>query len=64
LWNPSLKIWFDGPKDPNLVLLKVEPKQAHYWETINGKLVAGLKMLFASITGATPDLGREGELRM
>ncbi|MDV6377046.1 pyridoxamine 5'-phosphate oxidase family protein [Sporosarcina sp. GW1-11] len=26
LWNDQMKHWFDGPEDPNLVILKIEPQ--------------------------------------
>lgn len=25
IWNDHMKSWFDGPNDPNLVILKIEP---------------------------------------
>ena len=25
IWNDHMKKWFDGPEDPNLVILKIEP---------------------------------------
>lgn len=25
VWNENLEPWFDGPEDPNLVILKIEP---------------------------------------
>jgi general stress protein 26 len=33
LWNPLVKAWFpDGLDDPDLVLLKVTPERAEYWQ--------------------------------
>ena len=33
LWQAGWKLWFpDGPDDPNLVLLEVEPERAEYWD--------------------------------
>lgn len=29
-WNDSLNRWLDGPKDPNYVLLRLEPKTIYY----------------------------------
>lgn len=28
VWNDGMKAWFDGPNDPNLVILKVTPESA------------------------------------
>ncbi|MFJ8065786.1 pyridoxamine 5'-phosphate oxidase family protein [Psychrobacillus sp. NPDC096426] len=27
VWNNALKGWFDGPEDPNLIILKITPTQ-------------------------------------
>lgn len=34
-WSPSMKVWFpDGPKDPHLTLIVVEPCCAEYWDRV------------------------------
>lgn len=34
LWNPALKAWFPkGLEDPDIALLKVDVKQAEYWDS-------------------------------
>jgi general stress protein 26 len=43
LWKESFKLWFDGPDDPRLVLLKVVPRDAEYWDTSG---IRGLKFAF------------------
>jgi general stress protein 26 len=54
LWKESFKLWFDGPDDPRLVLLKVTPRDAEYWDTSG---IRGLKFAFkaakAYLTGGT-----------
>ncbi len=33
LWSASWKLWFpEGPEDPRLVLIDVEPDRAEYWD--------------------------------
>ncbi len=33
LWSASWKLWFaQGPEDPKLVLIDVEPERAEYWD--------------------------------
>ncbi|NND45411.1 MAG: pyridoxamine 5'-phosphate oxidase family protein [Xanthomonadales bacterium] len=33
LWSPSMKLWFpDGPGDPHLALIAVEPLLGEYWD--------------------------------
>lgn len=43
LWKESFKLWFDGPDDPRLVLLKIAPRDAEYWDTTG---IRGLKFAF------------------
>jgi general stress protein 26 len=43
LWKDSFKLWFDGPDDPRLALLKVTPRDAEYWDTSG---IRGLKFAF------------------
>src|SRR5689334_7757574 len=37
LWKESFKLWFDGPKDPRIVLLRVTPLDAEYWDTTGAR---------------------------
>lgn len=62
LWNPILKIWFDGPKDPNITLIKVLPTDGFYWDTKNNKAVQLVKMLAGMVTGKELDDSIEGNL--
>jgi len=64
-WTPIAKIWFDGGKDdPTIRLIKVEPRDGHYWDTQHGKIVSGLKMLFSTLTGQHDEDGRQGDLKV
>lgn len=51
LWNPMWKNWFDGPDDPSIALLRVDPQDAEYWDS-GSRAVMLLKMAFAAVTGA------------
>ena len=63
LWNPFLKVWFQGGKDdPKISLIKVEPTNVYYWDTKHGEMVAFVKMAAAIITGKTMDDSVEGNL--
>jgi len=34
LWSPSMKIWFpEGPDDPHLTLIVVDPDYAEFWDS-------------------------------
>ncbi len=63
LWNPLLKVWFQGGKDdPNITLIKVEPTNVYYWDTKHGDMIAFVKMAASIVTGKTMDDSVEGNL--
>tara|TARA_R110002050_G_scaffold54521_5_gene123260 strand:- start:157 stop:657 length:501 start_codon:yes stop_codon:yes gene_type:complete len=64
LYGSGDDAWFDGVDDPNITALKIEPEDAHYWDTKNGKIISLLKMAKGAITGNEPDLGEEGDLKV
>jgi general stress protein 26 len=61
LWTPADQAWWDGPDDPNIRLITVDPHDAELWKGPN-RLIAGAKMLAAAVTGAEPDLGENVKL--
>ena len=64
LWTPLAKAWFtEGKEDPSITLLKVTPKEGHYWDTKNGKVISLLKIAVSAITGKTSDNGVEGKVK-
>lgn len=64
LYGSGDDAWFDGVDDPNITALKIQPDDAHYWDTKNGKVISLLKMVGGAITGNEPDLGHEGKLKV
>lgn len=65
LWNPIVKAFFpEGKDDPNLSLVKIKPEAAHYWDTINGKMITWFKMAASAVTGNQNDVGVEGKLKV
>lgn len=63
LWNPLLKVWFQGGKDDlNISLLKVVPTNVYYWDNKHGDVIAFAKMAASIITGKTMDDSVEGKL--
>jgi general stress protein 26 len=63
LWSVWAKAWWDSPDDPNIVVLKVVPTQAEYWDT-PGKIVATVKMAVAAATNTRPQIGDMGKVAM
>ena len=65
LWTSLAKAWFpEGKDDPNLSVIKIVPQDAHYWDTINGKVITLLKVAKAVITGNPSNIGVEGKINV
>ena len=65
LWTMWVKTWFtEGPDDPELTIIKVEPASAYYWDTKNNKMVSMLKIMAGAITGKTMDDSVEGHIEI
>jgi len=58
LWNPMNKAFFEGPDDPDLVLLRVDAERAEYWDGPTGKMRQLFNMARSAVTG---DHGHAGE---
>ncbi len=63
MYSLFVNTWFDGKEDPNITIIRFEPKEGHYWDTKNGKFVALAGMVFGAITGKETDNSVEGDLR-
>lgn len=65
LWKAIDKTWFnEGPGDPTLTIIRVEPQDAYYWDTKNGKVVSLVKIAIGAVTGKELDGGIEGKLSL
>lgn len=64
-WSPLAGAYFEnGKDDPELSTVRVTPKEAHYWESKDGKIISLAKILFAAATGTAPDEGRQGDIKV
>lgn len=65
LWSPATKIWFkEGKDDPNISLIKVHPKSAHYWDTEGNKISNFIKFLASVATGSNLVSGVQGNINV
>jgi general stress protein 26 len=56
LWNASVDAWMpEGADSPAVVLLKVSPNHAEYWDSKSSKLVQLFSMAKALATGKPPE---------
>lgn len=64
LWSPMAKAWFpEGVDDPRLILIKVEPRRAEYWDSASSKMVTLFAFAKAVIAGRRLEPGEVGEHR-
>ena len=55
-WNEFFKAWFEGPEDPNIILIEVKIVRAEYWDNKGGKLGGLADIAIGAITGKTNTL--------
>ncbi len=61
LWSPILKTWFpEGLDTPDIALVRVRPRSAHYWESDVSRMRILSSFLKAAVTGERAD-GTEGD---
>ena len=52
LWNAFVEAWLpQGPEDPSVVLIKVEPHTAEYWDSPGGRVASLISLVKAKVTG-------------
>ena len=65
VWTPIAKAWFEGGiDDPDVSLLKVQPEDAFYWDTKNGRMISLIKILASAVVGKTIEEGVQGNLKI
>ena len=65
LWSAIAKTWFnEGYDDPELTLIKIDPENAYYWDTKDGKVISLLKMVVGAVTGKELNSGIEGKMKV
>ena len=57
IWKTTDKMWWKGPDDPNVCVLRVRPLTAELWDGPASKAVAAFEFVKAQLTGEKPNLG-------
>ncbi len=57
LWDPMMKVWFTGPDDPSILLVRVAPVHAEYYESDQTFVGRVLEMAKGVIINAAPKMG-------
>ncbi|HEY4304432.1 MAG TPA: pyridoxamine 5'-phosphate oxidase family protein [Gemmatimonadaceae bacterium] len=63
-WNPFYKAWFEGPDDPTIRVVEVQPQSAEYWVTKGGKIVSLLSAFSSAITGKNLEAGENKTVQL
>ena len=50
-------LWWEGPNDPNVCLLRVDPLTAELWDGPSNKIITAIEIAKSQITGGEPNLG-------
>jgi general stress protein 26 len=57
IWKSTDNMWWKGPDDPNVCVLRVEPLTAELWDGPASKAVAAFEFIKSRLTGDKPNLG-------
>lgn len=57
IWKSTDNMWWHGPDDPNVCVLKVIPLTAELWDGPSSRAVAAFEFVKARLTGEKPKLG-------
>lgn len=63
LWRVADKIFFDGPEDQRIILIRMDPSEGQTWSGPSGP-VAAVKMVLSLITGTKLDLGEAHKVQL
>ena len=54
LWKETFRAWFEGKDDPNILLIRLRPEQAEYWDNSGLKGIKfAMKLAAAYVSGKT-----------
>jgi general stress protein 26 len=57
IWKITDDMWWQGPDDPDVCVLRVDPLTAELWDGPSSKAVTVLEFVKAQLTGEEPNLG-------
>jgi general stress protein 26 len=57
IWKTTDDMWWKGPADPNVCVLRVQPLTAELWDGPASKALAAYEFAKAKLTGEKPNLG-------
>jgi general stress protein 26 len=64
LWSASARVFFEGPDDPRLGLLRVTPHEAEYWASGSNWFTQAVRFVVTKITGEGGAMGDNAKLKL
>jgi general stress protein 26 len=62
IWKATDDVWWQGPDDPNVCVLRVYPLTAELWDGPSSSAVAAFEFVKAQLTGEKPNLGENRKM--
>ena len=62
IWKTTDDMWWHGPNDSNVCVLRVTPITAELWDGPASKAVAAFEFIKARLTGEKPNLGENRKI--
>ena len=57
IWKSTDNVWWSGPNDPNVRVLRVTPLTTELWDGPASEVIVAYEFAKARLTGAKPNLG-------
>jgi general stress protein 26 len=57
VWRFTDNLWWKGPNDPNVCVLRITPLTAELWDGPASSAVFAFEFVKARLTGSKPNLG-------
>ena len=57
IWRKTDGAWWEGPDDPNVCVIRVQPLKAELWDGPASQGVAAIEFAKARLTGTKPNFG-------
>ncbi len=64
LYSKADNAWFDGKDDQDITAIKVNPKEAYYWDNKHNKMVTLFKLGMAAVSGNKQDISEKGKIEL
>jgi general stress protein 26 len=64
IWKPTDSMWWKGPDDPNVCVVRIAPLIAELWDGPASNAVAAFEFVKSRLIGGEPNLGENRKLTL